>query len=111
MACRTQATLILEFYARVLSSQRGQAIQHFNFADLFYPEKPPYLEGSWTGWKGVECWEADGEAFLGDAGGRKMCRVIGKVERGDGGKWVVNIMSIWEASWEDVMAVKGVVCA
>ena len=36
-----------------------------------------------------------------------MCRCIAKMKR-EGGKWSLEVLSIWEASWEDVEVVAGI---
>ena len=109
-ALRAFTPTLIELYARVVRSERKLAIQHFTFADLFYADRPPYLEGSWEGWQGSRCWEADGVPFLGGPSG-KVCRVVGRLERGVDGKLSMNVISLWEAGWDDVESVMAVVCA
>ena len=101
-----------ELYARVVRSERLGVAQHFRFADLYHWGRPPVLEGRWTGWAGAPCWEADGAAFLGALGAAgKMCRAVGRIERlPEGGGWRMSMLSVWEADWEDVEAVKQVIC-
>lgn len=36
-----------------------------------------------------------------------MCRAVAKMKR-DGMKWRLDVLSVWEASWEDVEYVAGV---
>ena len=112
-AAQAHAPVLTELYARVLASERDRAAQFFTFADLYYWNRPtPRLEGRWVGWKGVAGWERDGEAFLGDlAVSGKMCRAVGRIERKDGGGWRMCVLSAWAADWDDVEAVKQVVCA
>ena len=111
-ASRLSQDAIIELYARVTSSSRKAGIQHFQFADLFRPEKPPILIGSYEGWKGVELYEADARPFLVGVTG-KMARAVGRLGRevvGGRLEWRMKVMSVWEVGWEDVEWVKGVVC-
>ena len=110
-ASRSHIPAIVELYAFVLHSERKMGTQTFKFADLFRPDRPPFLDGSWNGWKGSEYWELDARAFLKEKDGGRMCRVVAKMERQAQGKWGLVILSLWEADWEDVDAVKGVFCA
>ncbi|KAI4150429.1 MAG: hypothetical protein LQ340_004078 [Diploschistes diacapsis] len=107
----------VELYARVLSSTRVGDVQHFRFADLWY--KPPkgglVIEGMWKGWKDVEMWERDGEAFLDGidaaSGEGKLSRIVGRLERKAAGGWNIEVGTCWEVEWGDVEVVKGIVCA
>lgn len=36
-----------------------------------------------------------------------MCRAVTRMKR-DGAKWRLEVLSIWEAGWEDVQAVAGI---
>ena len=115
-ASRAKQDAIIELYARVLSSERDRGVgckQRFEFADLF-TDKPPHLNGTYTLWKGVQLWDFDSAAFLGENGKGKMCRVVGRIhqkeETGAAGLQMV-ILNIWGATWEDVEVVKGVVCS
>ena len=36
-----------------------------------------------------------------------MCRAIAKMKR-EGAKWRLDVLSIWEAGWEDVEFVAGI---
>lgn len=100
---------IIELYARVLSSHREGHKQFFRFGDLF-TDKPPFLEGVYCVWKGVDLWDEDCRVFLGEGG--KMCRVVGRVERGPGteGSWEMRVLSVWEVGWGDVGLMKGELC-
>ena len=113
-ASRTNTEAIIELYARITYSEREAkgVAQHFQFADLYKSDSPPYLSGTYGLWKGSELWSHDSKAFLGPSGKGKMARVIGKIKRdpvGTGCK--MTILSIWEAEWEDVQWVKGIICA
>lgn len=143
-------TILIELYALVESSHRINNTQYFTFADLFFPLRPPYLAGVWEGCAANAVFEEDGRAFLGPGGrewrwndaskrsknggvegddgcgGRKMCRVVGVIERDGNGKGngmqgvttlpgqagdvvVMSVLSIWKATWSDVEYVKGIV--
>ena len=122
--CPGHSTLI-ELYAIVTSSHRQGHKQHFTFADVFYPSRPPFLQGTWEKWKGAELWEFESGRFLdcgtGDGLGRaeedakkglgKMARLIGHMVRERGGQWEIKVESIWEAGWEDLEWVRGIVDA
>ncbi|KAF2802255.1 uncharacterized protein BDZ99DRAFT_469029 [Mytilinidion resinicola] len=108
-AVRSGKTVIIELYARVSSSWREDGIkQHFVFADLFHTH-PPFLEGSYELWKDSDLWDYDSGRFLHD-GAAKMCRCIGKMKK-DGKKWALTILNIWEATWDDIEHVQGIICA
>lgn len=110
--CNTDA--VIELYARVIYSARepGSIKQTFQFADLFTSDKPPFLSGTYTLWKGVGLWDHDSGAFLGDEAKGKMARVVGRIRRGEQGRGCeMCVLSVWECNWEDVGVVKGVVCS
>ena len=109
-ASRNHTVAIVELYALVLHSVRKKDTQTFSFADLFRPDRPPFLEGSWTGWKDSEYWEMDSRAFIQKKEGGRMCRTVARVERQGQGKWGLVILSLWEADWDDVDAVKAIFC-
>ena len=101
---------IVELYARVLKSRREGSRQSFELADLFHYTRAPYLSADWVGWKGLPYFELDGAAFLEEGASEKICRAIGRIEKNSGNGWRMCVLSIWEASWDDIDAVKGVVC-
>ena len=112
VASHTNMHHLTELYARVTYSKRDGVEQYFQFADLFRPERPPYLNGSYIGWKGSDLWEADTKSFLVDLKEGKLARCIGKMKRDQTTRvWKMVILNIWEATWEDVGYVKGIVCA
>lgn len=113
VASHTNLDPLIELYARVTYSQRVGVEQFFQFADLFRSERPPFLNGSYVGWKSVELWDCDSKYFLGETGKGRMARCVGKLKRDEKkrGSWKMVIFSIWEASWDDVGYVKGIVCA
>ncbi|KAF2250244.1 hypothetical protein BU26DRAFT_424967, partial [Trematosphaeria pertusa] len=98
--------VIFELYARVLRSSRNEARQHFVFCDLFH-KNPPYIKATYDAaiWKQVRLYEVDSGRLLIE--GRK-CRCIGKMKR-DGTEWVMVVLNIWEATWEDIAWVEGIV--
>ncbi|KAF2200298.1 hypothetical protein GQ43DRAFT_441699 [Delitschia confertaspora ATCC 74209] len=102
--------VVVELYARVASSSReAQSVkQHFVFYDLFH-DRPPFMNGVYELWKGVELWNSDSSRFLNSTQEKKMCRCIGKMKR-EGRAWQMTILSIWEASWDDVSYAQGVIC-
>ena len=113
-ASRSGIDTIIELYSRVTYSERDAngLKQYFQFADLFQSERPPFLDGSYDTWKGVELWDHGARAFLGERGKGKMARVLGRIKRDvRGGTWRMLVMSIWVATWEDVGLMKGTVCA
>ena len=118
VASRTNVDAIIELYARVVTSSRevsGGCKQSFQFADLF-TNKPPYLCGTYTLWKGVELWDFDSRGLVGEPGRGKMVRVLGRIKRkepvqGQGVGVEMVVLSVWEVDWEDVGVAKGIVCA
>lgn len=113
-ASRANTDAIFELYARVIVSQRESAggfKQAFQFGDLF-TDKPPYLSGTYSLWKGVDLWNVDSKPFLGEKGKGKMARVMGRIKRCEqGGGCEMVVLSIWEVDWEDVDVAKGIVCS
>ncbi|KAF7507949.1 hypothetical protein GJ744_009983 [Endocarpon pusillum] len=142
--------LLVELYALVTSSTRVGRAQHFTFADLFFPQRPPHLHGTCTTWQGSELYEDDTRPFLGTTRGHgRLCRAIVRPKRltdpcgvslgssplvkrsaaeggspgrenGNGNGETGNIsalgseievLNIWEAAWDDVEYVRGIVCA
>ena len=108
---------IVELYARVSSSTREQkpssSKQHFQFADLFTPDKPPFLTGVYTLWRGVKLWDHGSKVFLGKAGKGKMARVVGRMRKEEGGmgSLMMVVLCVWQVDWEEVGLAKGVVCS
>ena len=114
ISLRNSVDALIELYCRIKYSDReaNGYKQFFEFVDLFNPDRSPVLNGVYAIWKGVELWDFDSRAFLGDKGRGKMARVLGRMKRGEGGKgWEFTVLSIWEATWEDVGVVKGIICA
>ncbi|KAL8930726.1 MAG: hypothetical protein Q9208_000267 [Pyrenodesmia sp. 3 TL-2023] len=112
-ALRTKQDAVIELYARVVHSERppGSVKQHFQFADIFSPDKPPFLKGTYGLWKGVELWDKDSKVFLGEKGKGKMARVVGRMVRDEKTRGLeLTMLSVWEADWEDVGICKGHYC-
>jgi hypothetical protein len=138
--------LLVELYATVTFSIRVDNIQHFKFADLFFPNRPPHLQGTCTTWYLSELYENDTSPFLGVSKEQgKLCRAIVRPKRWarpskplfgsspvakrfatDGGSpgspygeamqtsppvAEVEVLNIWEAAWEDVEYMRGIVDA
>ncbi|MCJ1282439.1 hypothetical protein MMC26_001762 [Xylographa opegraphella] len=111
-ASHTGTHPLIELYARVTYSHRVGVEQFIQFADLFRSQKPPFLNGSFVGWKSVDLWDNDSKAFLGDTGKGKIARCVGRMKRDETARgWKIMVLSIWEADWEDVAYVKGIVCS
>ena len=108
-ALRNNFDLTVELYARVTTSEREAFKQNFSFADLF-TDKPPYLRGVWSMWKGVALWDEDALRLLSKPSEGNMCRVMGKLSRESGNDWEMSILSVWAVGWEDVEAAKASVC-
>lgn len=106
-------TILLELYAKVVSSHRDDngVTQHFVLADLFHEKRGPFLNATCETWKGSELWEYDCGRFLfADSSDEKqICRAVGRMKR-EGGKWRFVVLNIWEATWEDVEFVRGIIC-
>ncbi|GAB1732096.1 hypothetical protein NU195Hw_g8949t1 [Hortaea werneckii] len=114
-AVRNNRPVLLELYARVMDSwhedaERGKGRkQSFVLHDLYH-DKPPYIDSSFLLCGQSKVWDADTTTFLTRRDGGIMCRAIGQMrkERCGGGKWYINLLSIWEATWDDVDAVTGI---
>ncbi|KAI4185986.1 MAG: hypothetical protein L6R41_003792 [Letrouitia leprolyta] len=113
LAIRNKQDTVIELYACVVSSERppNSVKQSFHFADIFSPEKPPFLKGTYGLWKGSELWDLDSKVFLGEKRKGKMARVVGRMAREEKSRGLeMTVLSIWEANWEDVGMIRGVVC-
>ena len=101
-------SILVELYAKINKRQDGLGELHLVLGDLFYPQRPPYLDAVWRGWQSNEYWVTDAEHLTIGA----ICRVLGKVEKEMlGGKCILNISSAQQVCWADVDHVKGIVCA
>ena len=111
---RMNSNIVIELYARVVSSRREGRKQHFVFHDLYH-NRQPYLEGTCELWDQTKLWELDTRSFLGAGrdGEGVMCRAVAKMKRKDDAKgkgWSLDVLSIWQARWEDVEFVAGIYC-
>ena len=129
------AGLTTELYARVVASPRHGNEQQIRFADLFFPDRPPYLTATATHDLG------DAKSLLGDSdrsnttsptrtascakskvdrGAQqesfKLYRAIIRLKHTDGTTSSAprhtadaHVLSIWETDWEDVERVRGIV--
>lgn len=105
-AVRNNRNVVLELYARVTQSRREGRKQHFVFKDLYH-DKPPHLGGTFELWSQSPLWDADSKVFSMPKDGGRMCRLVGRMRRVEM-KWMLEVISIWEASWEDVDFVAGI---
>ncbi|KAJ5063588.1 hypothetical protein J3E72DRAFT_384011 [Bipolaris maydis] len=105
-ASKAGQQMLIELYARVLASERTEKQQHFTFCDLFHA-KPPYVKGAYDAviWKAVPLFEYDSRRLMQQG---RMCRCIGTMKRNGKERFMV-IHNIWEATWEDVEWVEGIV--
>ncbi|KAL1586432.1 hypothetical protein WHR41_05210 [Cladosporium halotolerans] len=108
-AVRGNHKAVLEIYARVTSSWRDtkpSRKQHFIFNDLYH-DKPPFLNGTYELWNQSPLWDQDSSPFLNAESAGMKCRMIARMKR-DGRKWRLEILSIWEADWDDINHVAGI---
>jgi hypothetical protein len=108
-AVRNNRSLVLEIYARITSSWREpkpSRKQHFIINDLYH-DKPPFINGTFELWDQSALWEQDSRPFLQAGAVGIKCRMIARMKR-DGTKWRLEILSIWQADWEDVEHVAGI---
>ncbi|EUC44074.1 hypothetical protein COCMIDRAFT_6562 [Bipolaris oryzae ATCC 44560] len=105
-ASKSGQQMLIELYARVLASERTEKQQNFTFCDLFHA-KPPYVKGLYDAviWKAVPLFEYDSRRLLQQG---RMCRCIGTMKRNGKERFMV-IHNIWEATWEDIEWVEGIV--
>lgn len=117
-------TTVIELYAVLVASYYSSNTQYFTFADLFFPNRPPYLTGKWTGGTpdgNILSRQNDRDA-KDDMG--SMCRVIGTISSSAGDNRSSNsanvpaqqmkgmtmiVQGIWRADWDDIEYVKGIV--
>lgn len=108
-AVRANKNVLIELYARVTKSKRENhpgRKQSFVFKDLYH-DKPPHLAGTFELLGQSQLWDLDSKAFLTIRPGGVLCRAIGRMKR-EVCEWRMDILNIWEASWEDITAVAGV---
>jgi hypothetical protein len=107
-AVKSGKSVLLELYARVLSSERTDLKQHFIFCDLFH-SKPPYINAEYAAsiWAANQLFEYDSRRLMRL---NSIVRCVGKMKR-DGKGWVLTVLNAWEATPEDVRWVEGIVKA
>lgn len=111
LAVRSNKDVVIELYAKVDSSWREPSglKQHFVLSDLFH-DRPPKLNAVYELCKANELWNYESAQFLGPSGKRRMCRCMVKMKR-ENNMWKMIILSIWEATWDDVEYVCGIISA
>lgn len=65
------------------------------------------MEGTYELWDQAFLWDLDSKPFLKAKGPGILSRVIGRMKREDQ-KWRLEILNVWEASWEDVNFVEAI---
>jgi hypothetical protein len=105
-ASKSGNQVVFELYARILDSKRDNARQYFTLCDLFHG-KPPYIKATYDAmlWRSIQLFEYDSKRLLRQG---RICRCTGKMKR-DGNEWVMTVLNIWEATWDDVKWVEGIV--
>lgn len=105
-ASKSGKHIMIEMYARVLASERTGTEQQFTFCDLFHA-KTPYIKAVYNAaiWKSVQLFEYDSRRLLQQG---RICRCIGTMKREDK-EWIMIVLNIWEATWEDIEWVQGIV--
>ena len=121
----------IELFATVKTSMRDQdsTIQFFTFADLFFPQRPPYVQGVYSRCSESELFDEDSRPFLKAVkGGRGIsARAIVRPQPKSSKQLVHNrkinflaseetsglmdleVLSIYVCSWEDIEYTKGIV--
>ncbi|KAI9712703.1 MAG: hypothetical protein M1820_001324 [Bogoriella megaspora] len=105
-AIRSNRDVVIELYAVVIESYREDGKHYFTFADAFH-DRPPLLRGCYNLWKGSSLWDFDSRCFLNLRDQSKLCRCLGRMKREEHA-WKLQILNIWEAKWEDVHHVAGI---
>lgn len=105
-AAKAGNNILVELYARVLGSERDGMQQRFTFCDLFHA-KSPYIQATYAAaiWKSVQLFEYDSARLMQQG---RICRCIGSMKR-NGKDWTMTVLNIWEATWDDVQWVEGIV--
>jgi hypothetical protein len=105
-ASKSGQHIVFELYARVLDSERDDTNQHFTFCDLFHG-KPPYLNAVYDAklWKSVQLFTYDSKRLLQQG---RIGRCMGTMKR-EGKEWIMTVLNVWEATWEDIKWVEGIV--
>jgi hypothetical protein len=105
-ASKTSKHVLLELYARVFAADRTDTTQRLTLCDLFHVN-PPYVQGVYDTaiWGSVPLFEYDAGCVLREG---RLCRCIGRMKR-EGKDWKLIILNAWEATWDDVRWVEGIV--
>ncbi|KAJ8116041.1 hypothetical protein OPT61_g2457 [Boeremia exigua] len=105
-AVTTGNNILIELYARVLNSERDNLQQRFTFCDLFHV-KLPHIQATYAAaiWKSVRLFEYDSARLLQPG---RICRCIGTLKR-NGKEWTMSVLNIWEATWDDIEWVMGII--
>lgn len=109
-ALRTNQNVVIELYARVVNATKeSEAAQIFTLCDLFH-DRPPFLKSMFEPTKDMALWEYDSSHLhQSSQHQKKLCRCIGKMRLVDR-KLEFVLSTIWEASWNDVDHVRGILC-
>ena len=121
----------IELFATVKTSVRnqGSTIQFFTFADLFFPQRPPYVQGVYSRYTESEHFDDDSRPFLksGQEGRGMLARAVVGTQpklskqplQSQKNRFVANeetlnqmeleVLSIFECPWEDIEYTKGIV--
>nr|POE64946.1 hypothetical protein CFP56_65904 [Quercus suber] len=100
---RQHKSVIIELYARVIQSWRedgSRLKQHFVFRDLYHPDSP-VLHGTFDLYDQVDSCNLDSGPFIHATEQGMKCRVVAIMKR-DGKGWRLKVLSISEASWDDI---------
>jgi len=105
-ASKTGKDITFELYARVLESERDATSQHFTFCDLFHG-KPPYLKAVYdtAKWNSVQLFNYDSKRLLQQG---RIGRCMGTMKR-EGKEWVMTVLNVYEAKFDDIDWVKGII--
>ncbi|OAL52522.1 hypothetical protein IQ07DRAFT_504844 [Pyrenochaeta sp. DS3sAY3a] len=105
-ASKTGKHVLLELYARVFAADRTATTQRLTLCDLFHVN-PPYVQGMYDTaiWGSVPLFEYDAGCLLREG---RLCRCIGHMKR-EGKDWKLIILNAWEATWDDIRWVEGIV--
>jgi hypothetical protein len=103
---------VIELFARVTFSAReaGTTKQHFQFADLWH-DRPPFPNGVLINYKTTGLAESESKRFIGAEG--RIARCLGRLKRDakNATGWLLHIITIREADWEEVRWTKRIVSA
>jgi len=103
---------VIELFARVTFSAReaGATKQHFQFADLWH-DRPPFPNGVLINYKTTGLAESESKEFIGAEG--RIARCLGRLKRDtkNATGWLLHIITIREADWEEVRWTKRIVSA